>query len=176
MAESLKEEALPIQRDETADRCEEMRKDLRSYFLILAIHVSGVCIIVLMSGARHWQKFREVYFCPLGGCIEKSNPRLYATMVAVMAGLCMCSLAAMIWRIREYRRLDANKSALYRQGSGPFTGDRRCDAVHCDVVPRGLYRAGRPSLGVGFPGMILPVPSAKKGKGFSNPAGDLFKG
>ena len=25
-----------------------------------------------------------------------------------MTGLCMCSLAAMIWRIREYRRLDAN--------------------------------------------------------------------
>jgi hypothetical protein len=29
-------------------------------------------------------------------------------MVAVMAGLCVCSLAAMIWRIWEYRHLDAN--------------------------------------------------------------------
>lgn len=108
MAESLKEEALLIQRDETADRCEEMRKELRSYFLILAMDVSGVCTAALMSGARHWQRFREVYFCPPGGCIEESNPRLYATTVAVMAGLCMCSLAAMIRRIREHRLLDAN--------------------------------------------------------------------
>lgn len=85
-----------------------MRKDLRTYFLIFAMHVSGVCTAALMSGARHWQRFREVYFCPPGGCIEESNPWLYAAMVAVMARLCMCSLAAMIRRIREYRRLDAN--------------------------------------------------------------------
>ena len=106
MAESAKEEKLLIQPDAVCGTREEMRRELTLYLQMFVMSLSGISAAALMSGARHWDKFLEVYFCPPGGCFEESNPCLYTTLVVIPVGVCVCSLATMIWRGRRYRSLN----------------------------------------------------------------------